>query len=59
VGLDEQSFRRLARPPASAIPLRHLGGQDDISVLVDIDAAAPRVLEVAEGREQIDAEMLL
>lgn len=44
VGLDEKSFRR---------------GQDYISVLVDIDVRAPRVLEVAEGREQADAELLL
>lgn len=44
VGLDEKSFRR---------------GQDYISVLVDIDAQAPRVLEVAEGRTQVDAEGLL
>lgn len=44
VGLDEKSFRR---------------GQSYISVLVDIDAEAPRVLEAAEGRTQADAELLL
>ena len=44
VGLDEKSFRR---------------GQSYISVLVDIDAEAPRVLEAAEGRTQADAEWLL
>jgi transposase len=44
VGLDEKSFRR---------------GQSYISVLVDIDAEVPRVLEVAEGRTQADAQLLL
>ena len=44
VGLDEKSFRR---------------GQSYISVLVDIDAEAPRVLEAAEGRTQADAEWRL
>jgi transposase len=44
VGLDEKSFRK---------------GQDYISVLVDINAEAPRVLDVIEGRTQADAEVLL
>ena len=44
VGLDEKRFRR---------------GQSYISVLVDIDAEAPRVLAEAEGRTQADAELLL
>lgn len=44
IGLDEKSFRR---------------GQSYISVLVDIDAQVPRVLEVTEGRTQADAELLL
>lgn len=43
-GLDEKSFRRR---------------QSYISVLVAIDAEAPRVLEVAEGRRQADAALLL
>jgi transposase len=41
VGLDEKSFRR---------------GQDDISVMTDIDAS--RVLEVSEGRDEAAADVL-
>jgi transposase len=44
VGMDEKSFGR---------------GQDYISVLVDLEASAPRVLEVVEGRDTVAAVGLL
>ena len=40
LGLDEKSFLR---------------GQSDVSVMVDLDKEAPRVLEVCEGRKKQDA----
>ena len=59
LGVDEKSFRRLAHPPSPSIPLRRLGGQDYISVLVDLEADAPRVLEAVEGRDTLAAVSLL
>ena len=44
LGLDEKSFLR---------------GQSDVSVMVDLEKEAPRVLEVCEGRKKEDARELI
>ena len=54
VGLDEKSPSAMSSGPNG-----FRRGQSYISVLVDIDAEAPRVLAAAEGRTQADAEWLL